>query len=367
MTAGKVQIPEQANVGMEPHAVPVTGHGWKVADRLELTVEGSVFPSETLVFTGDLRSWLDVDNPRIPIDDHRITVVNRIEQVEHTHHRRNLERLRQDRRVRGCTPGGERDPAQMLWFDRREIRERQLLGNQDRLALQAVKMVLDAEKISQQSVTDIAHVGRALPQIPIGHPPERPDEILDRPAKRRLRGESLVDMLPDPVEEAPVLEHHPVGVEKLGIDVGKAIRRPLLQVLDFVERAVERLAKAIPLEARIFAAHLLEAFERDEGLQDVGWSDSETGGRRDSREAGMFRPNRLRVISSTRPLVGLQTADRLHHALAVFVPLLLPALEALGEPGLHDNRAHVTGDRLQQTKLLASEAPAAERLHDEHS
>ena len=61
------------------------------------------------------------------LDQHLVVLVHGLGQVLHPHHRRDLERLGQDGRVRGDTAGGEHDPLQVLVLDEHEVGEGQLV------------------------------------------------------------------------------------------------------------------------------------------------------------------------------------------------------------------------------------------------
>ena len=82
---------------------------------------------------------------------------------------------------------------------------------------------------------------------------------------------------------------------------------------------------------------------------------------RRKRLAVRFAPGRRGIAL----LVRVQAADRVHHPLAVLLPLLLFALEGLEKARLDDDAAHLRGDRAQQAQLVRREPPAPQRLHDQ--
>ena len=121
--------------------------------------------------------------------------------------------------MRGRAAGGERDARQALRLDGREIRQGQLLGNEDPAIGQLRGLLLDAEQVAQQAMPDVAHVGGALAQIPVAHAREGADVLVHRELQGGLRREAIVEEATHLVEKALVLEHHAVRVEQAGIHI----------------------------------------------------------------------------------------------------------------------------------------------------
>jgi hypothetical protein len=66
-------------------------------------------------------------------------------------------------------------------------------------------------------------------------------------------------------------------------------------------------------------------------------------------------------------LVRLESLDRRDHAAPVLPPFFLLGLQVLGQPRLRDDASHLRRDGAKEADLVAREAPAAERLHDQHA
>ncbi len=362
------QVAHQPDVRFEGDAMTVERLGGQIVQRLELAIEGAVLAVEPFVLRGDVARRTHVDGPRVSVDDQRIALVDGLEQRVDSDHGGDLEGFREDRRVRGRAAGRQRDARQTLRLDRRQIRERQLFGDEDAAFGQLAGLFFDAEQVAKQAMTDVAHVRGTLAEIAVRHARERAGILVDGELKGGFRRESVFDEAVDLFQEALVFEHHPVRVEKARIHFRNPVAHPRLQVLDLADGLTERLLEALPLRRGIVATQLADLVEGDERAEHVCRADSESRRRRHAdeprRARGLFGRRLARVLAL---FVSAKLADRRDHPLAILVSLLLLRLQRLGEPELHDDPRHLRGDRLQEPEFVAAEASPPERLDHEHA
>ena len=69
MELGESDIAQQADIGIQRHPVPVLALRREIPDPVQFPVKGAVFSLQALVFARDLMAGVDVDDPRIPVDN----------------------------------------------------------------------------------------------------------------------------------------------------------------------------------------------------------------------------------------------------------------------------------------------------------
>src|SRR5581483_849484 len=98
---GEDEVRDEADVRVERYAAAVGGLCRDVLDALELAIEGAILAIEPVVLARDVDRRIDVDDPRVAVDDHVVVLVHDVTQLLDADDGRDLERLREDRRVRG--------------------------------------------------------------------------------------------------------------------------------------------------------------------------------------------------------------------------------------------------------------------------
>src|SRR6185503_4199056 len=121
-----------------------------------------------------------------------------------------------------------------------------------------------------------------------------------------------------------------------------------------------------PLVVDVVGARILDEREAHGRLEEMRLSPPEAGRGREPGQpaAGLATCARLWWVLL---LVRLEALDRRDHAAAILAPLLLLGLQVLGETRLRDDAADLRRDGAEEADLVAREAPAPERLHDQHA
>ena len=266
----------------------------------------------------------------------------------------------------GDTAGGEHDPLEVLVLDEHEIGERQLVGNQHAVLRERTLRLLDPGQVPQDADPHVLQVDGAVAEVAVGHAGELREVLVHHALERRLGTEPMVDGRLDLADEALVLEHQPVRLDDGGVEFGEPGGEPLLQPPELGRRLRERAPEPPALLGGILGPGLIDQGEADRRLQQVGLAPSEAGRRREPVQPGPGPPPRRPGRSRTRLLVRLQPLDRGDHPPPVLAALLLLGLQVLQEPRLHDDAAHLGGDRAQEPDLVRREATPAQGLHHQH-
>ncbi len=116
-------------------------------------------------------------------------------------------------------------PAKLLVADQRQLRERQLLGHDDR-RLGEGRALLFLPQMPQHAMADVAEVGRALAQVVVRDRQHRRAQLVDHAEQRALGRVPVGDSVADAADELLVLENHAMAVENLEIGLRHQRRHP---------------------------------------------------------------------------------------------------------------------------------------------
>ena len=137
MQIGELQIAEQADIGVEVQPVPIARNRRLIADRLELEVERAILLVEPGVLARHIDARVHVHDAGVAVDDDVVALVQHLGDVPDADDGRDLERLGENRRVRRHAAAREHDALQALMLHRREVGERELVGDEDHVAIEA--------------------------------------------------------------------------------------------------------------------------------------------------------------------------------------------------------------------------------------
>src|SRR6185369_7870158 len=193
----QVDLADQPDVGQQAHAMAVEGFGGKLAQVLEAALELAVFDVEPAVFGQHVRSRTQVDGTRVAVDDDVGAFANRVQNAVDSDDGRDPERLCQDHRVRRHTARRRDDAAQLVVVDAGQVGHRKLVRNQHRIVTNLRHLGFDAEQEPQDSLAGLAHVGRTLAKVVVGHRLEALDVVVYDRLERAFGRDALVDLSAD--------------------------------------------------------------------------------------------------------------------------------------------------------------------------
>ena len=114
---GEHGVAQQSNVGAKADPDSIARFGRQIAHVFEVAGKCLVLSVEPPVLAHDLAARVEIHHPGVAIDDQRIGLLDELG-VRHANDSRNLERLGQDRRVRGRPPLARTTPLSRVWSTR---------------------------------------------------------------------------------------------------------------------------------------------------------------------------------------------------------------------------------------------------------
>ena len=149
--------------------------------------------------------------------------------------------------MRGDAAGLQRDTGELVVVDHRQLRERQLLGDDNR-RLAERRPLFFLPQMAQHAMADVAEVGRALAQVVVGDREHRGAQLLDHAEQRALGGVAVGDRVADAADELLVFEDHAMAVENLEVRLGHQRFHPHPQRRQLGQRTGERFLEALALD-----------------------------------------------------------------------------------------------------------------------
>jgi hypothetical protein len=259
----------------------------------------------------------------------------------------------------------QRDAGQILVRYQGELRERQLLGDDNRGPRERPLAILLAE-MAEHAMADVAEVGGALAQIPVGNREHLSAQFVDYPKQRAFGRVAFLDRVADASDEFLVLEDQAMTVEDLEVRLRHQRFHPHLQRDQFRPRPLERILEPFLLALDVAGA-LIALDGAQEGADDVGNALREAGRGGQSDQSGPADLAwRLDPCLAADLFVILELAVGLYHPAAILLALLLAGGEGFAEPEMRQDLRDLRRRSAQQRGLGAREAPARQGLRHQH-
>ena len=191
-------------------------------------------------------------------------------------------------------------------LDQRQVRQRQLVRHQHAVLRERVLGLLDAEEVAQDAQSHVLQVDDPVAEIAGGHALEGVQVLVDDTFQRRLGNQPVGDGLLHLLREAPILEHHAVGVDDAPVELRQAGGEPAAQALELHSRLGDGAPEALALGLEVIAPALLHEREADRGLEEMHAAMPEPGHGRQPPQP------RVGAAASSRlgPLGGLLVGNR---------------------------------------------------------
>src|SRR5262249_29506659 len=183
--------------------------------------------------------------------------------------------------------------------------------------------------VGRRAEADGLHVRRALAEVLVANLGEARDVLVHYALEGSLGNQPALDVRLDLLGEAPILEHHAVGVDDRAVELREPARQPNLQRLQLADRFRQRALEAHALGGNVVRAAFLDRREADRRLQDVRAPAPESGRRRQTVQPALAGAPADRRLGLDPVLVGVQALHGADHAALVLAPLLLLAAQVL--------------------------------------
>ncbi len=314
----------------------------------------------------DLGAGIDVNDAGVAVEHELIALDDRFHQMLDADDGRDFERARKDRRMRRDAARLQRDPGEPVVIDHRQLRERQLLGDDNRRLAEGRALFL-LPQMTQHAMADVAEIGRALAQVVVGNREHRGAQLLDHAKQRALGGVAVGNRVADAADELFVFENHAMAVEDFEVRLGHQRFHPNPQRRQLGERTGESLLEALALDLGV-ARLLMPIDAAQKSADDVRVALRKSGRRGKSRQPRSSNLGRRGVTRLAADLlVILELAVGLDHPALVLEPLFFLGDERFAQPEMRKNLRDLVGRGAQQADFVLVEFAPLEGLRDQHS
>ncbi len=240
-----------------------------------------------------------------PVDDDVVAVADVLGDVLQADHARDLERARQDRRVRGLAAdvgaeGHARGAVQV-----RGVGRRQVVRDDHRARRRHRRPHVDAEQVAQDAIAHEVDVAAALAEVVLLDGVEDGLDLLDGAAQRPLGVDLLLaDAPPRRIDQVLVVEDELVRLDDVEVVLALALGELLLDALELLvgraERGVEARDLGLDLLVGDVALGRLDATAVDDERTADGEPRRRAHAAQQGRQPGAPLPSRWRDMAVDR-------------------------------------------------------------------
>ena len=271
--------------------------------------------------------------------------------------------------MRRYTAGGEDDAAEMIPFEKRQVRRRDIVRHENSVLGKIHPLFADPGKIFQEPLGHVFHVRGLFSQIFVFDLRDGIEMLLEGAAHRILGCIAfLADFSLYLLEDCRILQDHALDVEEGPLLSGNQVGHALLEIADLLDSPLDRGLEPFHLPGAISAALFLDGTQIQPRLQHVGRAAAEAGRHGETRQPASPFVSRPAFHSlAATPFVGAQLPQRVHHALVIFFAFPFFVLEGIQKARLNHDAGDLGGDGLEQADLVARKLPAARGLDHQDS
>jgi|GEM_PF-4301190 len=214
------------------HRDAIAGLGRVLGQRAQVLRQLALLAHQALELHAQLGVGVHEQPPAITINQDLAPFQAPHRELGHAHHRRDVERPRQDRDVRRTRALGRDHGPQPLDRNLRKMRGGQVIPDQDAAIGKLVLAAIGRQQVRQHAATQIAHIRRPLAQVRVLHVLEYPHALTHRVAQSRRGPLPITDARLGLVHQRVGTQQHQVGIEQHLLVRPQGLAHALLQVLD---------------------------------------------------------------------------------------------------------------------------------------